>query len=270
MMEPATDEHLAGSAPGTRLAPADLVIPQWQFAPRVRGFVTTRAGGVSTGPFASLNLAGSDNADIDERRNIAENRRRLRERLPAEPRWLAQVHGNRVISCTSHEPAHEPVHADAAVTRDTEVVLGVLTADCLPVFLAASDGSAIGLAHAGWRGLAAGVIENTIGALGAAPSTLAAWLGPAIGPDAFEVGDDVYSAFTHDDRNADACFVPQSNGKWHADLYALARRRLVRAGVHRITGGDSCTYTDAKRFYSYRRDRITGRMAAVLWLAREA
>ena len=273
MMEPATDEHLAGSAPGTRLAPADLVIPQWQFAPRVRGFVTTRAGGVSTGPFASLNLAGSDNADIDERRNIAENRRRLRERLPAEPRWLAQVHGNRVISCTSHEPAHEPVHADAAVTRDTEVVLGVLTADCLPVLLADRAGRAVGIAHAGWRGLAAGVVEATIAALGnlgVEPTHVIAWLGPAIGPLAFEVGDDVRDAFGTEDPHVAACFAPHRDSKWRADLYALARLRLARSGVECVHGGGFCTYADVDRFYSYRRERQSGRMAAAIWLSGES
>jgi hypothetical protein len=167
--------------------------------------------------------------------------------------------------------APSPV-ADAAVTREPDVVCAVLTADCMPVLFADQRGNTVGIAHAGWRGLAAGVLEATItalGDLGTDPNDVVAWLGPAIGPDRFEVGSDVRDRFCADDPAAEASFAPREPGKWHADLFALARARLARAGVRRIDGGGYCTHSDANRFFSYRRERDTGRMATAIWMAPE-
>jgi hypothetical protein len=198
---------------------------------------------------------------------VAENRRRLRAQLalPAEPLWLSQVHGIDVVDadrCVS-EP---PPQADGAVTRQPGRVLAVLVADCLPVLFARQDGSAVAIAHAGWRGLAAGVLEATIAALGGAGETLQAWLGPAIGPDHFEVGDEVRRAFALQDTQTDSAFRRNPRGRWQCDLHALARRRLADLGVRSVHGERRCSYTQQRSFYSYRRDGITGRMAALIWL----
>jgi len=248
----------------------DAIVPDWPVSPRVSALVTTRHGGVSAGRYASLNLGaasvgrpGGDTPDA-----VRENRRRLRAVLPADPVWLAQVHGSvvhRADGADAQACAAPPV-ADAAVTRTPGVVLAVLTADCLPVLLADRDGSAIAVAHAGWRGLAAGVVENALRALDVPPSRVAAWLGPAIGPGAFEVGADVRDAFVGACADDAGAFAAKGNGKWLADLYALARARLARAGVPAVSGGGACTYRDAARFFSYRRDGATGRMAALAWL----
>ncbi|HVO88509.1 MAG TPA: peptidoglycan editing factor PgeF [Casimicrobiaceae bacterium] len=243
----------------------DLVFPQWPAPSSVHGFVTTRAGGVSSGPFATFNLdlrAASE--DPTEAAAVVANRRRLRARLPAEPRWLAQVHGNTVVEFGGCARDGIPA-ADAAVTRASNVVLAVLVADCMPVLFASTDGHAIGIAHAGWRGLAAGVLEKTVEAMHVQPSDLVAWLGPAIGPQSFEVGADVHDAFIANDARAEACFTAKSDAKWYADLYALAQLRLARCGVASVSGSGWCTMRDAQRFYSYRRERTTGRMAALLW-----
>jgi YfiH family protein len=243
------------SAPG-------FLQPGWPAPAGVRAAMTTRAGGVSTGTFASFNLAthvGDDPAAV------AENRRRLRDALalPAEPAWLEQAHGARVAVL----PGSAPGPADAAVAFAPGSVCAVLVADCLPVFLASRDGDRVGIAHAGWRGLAAGVVEATVAALGGEPGRLVAWLGPAIGPRAFEVGGEVRDAFLARDRGSDVAFRPGREGRWFADLPSLARRRLAAAGVDAVTGGGSCTHSDPARFYSYRRDGATGRMAALAWLA---
>jgi polyphenol oxidase len=239
----------------------DWIVPWWPVAAQVQGFVTTRNGGVSAGPYATLNLGtgGDDDAAV------AENRRRVEAFLPSAPVWLDQVHGTTVAVVTGEARSKAPV-ADAAVTREANVVLAVRAADCLPVLLAARDGDVIGIAHAGWRGLAHGVVENTVDAMGIPSSEIVAWLGPAIEPDAFEVGDDVFVAFTENDGTAAASFRAARPGKWHADLYALARRRLERTGVRDVFGGGYCTYSDDARFFSYRRARETGRMAAFLWI----
>jgi polyphenol oxidase len=223
-----------------RLAAAgrDWIVPSWPVDARVCGFVTTRNGAVG-----------------DERAF-----------LPSPPAWLDQVHGTTVAMIDRQSHAIAAV-ADAAVTRDADVVLAVRTADCLPVLFAARDARVVGIAHAGWRGLAHGVIEHTVAAMRITSSKIVAWLGPAIGPDAFEVGEDVFVAFTERDGAAAACFRAAGPGKWHADLYALARRRLERAGVGDVFGGGYCTYSDGARFFSYRRARETGRMAAFLWIA---
>jgi YfiH family protein len=238
-----------------------FLAPGWTVAPRVRAAMTTRAGGVSTGAFASFNLAthvGDDPAAV------AENRRRLRDALglPAEPAWLEQVHATGVAVL----PAAAQAPADAAVTFTRGVVCAVLVADCLPVFLAGRAGDRVGIAHAGWRGLAAGILEATIAALACPPGELVAWLGPSIGPRAFEVGAEVRDAFTAQDAGAAAAFNPSRAGRWLADLPGLARRRLAAAGVTAVSGGDLCTHGDAARFYSFRRDGVTGRLAALAWL----
>jgi len=248
-----------------RAAGVDWIVPAWAAPPNVRAFATTRNGGASAGPYATMNLGRSG---ADDRAALAENRRRLAAHLPAPPVWLQQEHGVAVATLGPRAPDAPPI-ADAAVTRAPGVVCAVLTADCLPVLFANRAGTAVGIAHAGWRGLAAGVLEATVAALAApdaGPGDLYAWLGPAIGPAAFEVGADVVAAFCTADPGAAANFVPHRAGKWHADLEALARQRLAAAGVAAVTGGGFCTHTDGARFFSYRRERESGRMAALVWL----
>jgi YfiH family protein len=239
-----------------------FLVPDWPAPASVHATVTTRAGGVSAGPWASFNLASHVG---DDPAAVAENRRRLRAALdlPSEPSWLQQVHGHVVARL----PGPLPEAADAAVAFGPGPVCAVLVADCLPVFLASRDGDRVGVAHAGWRGLAAGVVEATIVALGCDPARLVAWLGPAIGPQAFEVGEEVRSAFTAQDPAAAVHFHPGRADRWLADLPGLARRRLMKCGVASVHGGGACTVSDPARFYSYRRDGVTGRMAALAWLA---
>ncbi|MEO8303746.1 MAG: peptidoglycan editing factor PgeF [Betaproteobacteria bacterium] len=243
----------------------DWILPDWPAPPNVCAFVTTRKGGVSTGPYATMNLGRNGR---DEAMALVENRHRFAAFLPSKPVSLNQVHGAAVAKLS--DSPHPVTPADAAVTREFGVVCSILTADCLPVLFTDRSGSVAGVAHAGWRGLAAGVLGASVNALadlGAGPDQLLAWLGPAIGPAAFEVGADVHSAFCDVDAGAIACFVPHCDGKWHADLYGLARRSLARAGVTSIHGGGYCTYSDSARFFSYRRERDSGRMAAAVWLA---
>ncbi len=242
--------------------PADWIVPDWPAPARVRAFVTTRAGGVSRGEHASLNLGERCG---DDPGHVAANRAAVRRHLPAEPRWLAQVHGRAVADLDAAGEAGPPV-ADAAVTSVPGRVAVVLTADCLPVFLCREDGSRVAVAHAGWRGLAAGVLENAAAAAGAPASRVIAWLGPAIGPAAFEVGPEVREAFVAVHREAGAAFVPRAGGKYLADLYALARQRLAGAGVAEVHGGGYCTYTEADRFFSYRRAKASGRLGAFIWI----
>lgn len=232
----------------------------WPAPPGVRAFATTREGGAGNGAFDSFNLSyrvGDDAAAVDA------NRRRLRAWLPAEPRWLTQVHGSRVVNAAA---VTEPVEADAAVTRERGVVCAISIADCLPVLLCDRAGSVVAAAHAGWRGLSGGVLENTVAAMQCPPADLLAWIGPGIGPAAFEVGKDVQTTFVQQDAAAASAFQPHAAGKWLCDLFALARQRLARAGVTAVSGGAHCTYREAGRFFSYRRDRTTGRMAALIWL----
>lgn len=239
---------------------SDWIVPDWPAPAQVRALVTSRNGGVSREPYRSLNLGthvGDDPLDV------MENRRRLRDRLPAEPKWLIQVHGVGVVDA---QRLTRPVEADAAYARSPDTVCAIMMADCLPVLIADREGAAVAVAHAGWRGLAAGVIENTVRAIGLPPARLLAWLGPAIGPCAFEVGPEVRDAFVGEDAAAAAAFAPHRAGKWLADLYNLARLRLRRAGVPGIHGGGLCTWSDPQRFFSHRRDQVTGRMAALIWL----
>lgn len=228
----------------------------------VRVLTTTRDGGVSAGPYSSLNPASHVG---DDPAAVAENRRRLVDALalPSEPAWLEQVHGTRVLELNGERPAES---ADAAFTRTPGVVLAVMTADCLPVVLSEQSGAAVAVVHAGWRGMAAGIIEAAIEALNVEPSRLQAWLGPAIGPAAYDVGAEVRAAFVDQDEGTAAAFAPGRPNKWQCDLYALARRRLAAAGVEAISGGGLCTYTDSERFFSYRRDGQCGRMATLAWL----
>ena len=240
-----------------------FLIPDWPAAARVRAACTTRNGGVSSGVYASLNLGRSSGDDLAA---VEENRQRLVNalQLPAAPSWLAQLHGTRVLRAPFAQAVPQ---ADASFTTQPGIVCAVQAADCLPVLFCDDSASVVAAAHAGWRGLAAGVLEATVAALPAPPQTLLAWLGPAIGPEAFEVGEEVRAAFADSDIGDGRWFSPTSQpGKYHADLFALARQRLLRAGVRRIHGGGLSTHADPARFFSFRRDGVTGRMAALIWL----
>lgn len=239
----------------------DFITPDWPAPARVRALFTTRNGGVSEGPYASFNL-GTRVADDPQR--VAQNRRLLRQLLPSEPKWLEQVHGTTVARVD--EPGY-PDRADAAVTRTPGVVCTVTVADCMPVLLCDCAASVVGIAHAGWRGLASGVIERTVQAMGTDPAQMMAWLGPAIGPDSFEVGDEVRDTFIAHDRRACYAFLPRDNGKWLANLYLLGRQRLAALGMRQVHTETACTFSEPQRFFSYRRERVTGRMAALIWLS---
>jgi YfiH family protein len=239
-----------------------VIVPDWPAPDSVRAVTTTRDGGVSTAPYDTLNLA----AHVGDRpQAVEQNRRLLRERLrlPSEPLWLNQVHGDRVVSGGTGFPCPA---ADAACSDTTGVVCVVLTADCLPVLFCNRAGTRVAVAHAGWRGLADGVLERTVEAISVAPEQLLAWFGPAIGPEIFEVGAEVRDAFVSQNAAAAAAFVPQPGGRWLADLYRLARIRLEAIDILAVYGGGLCTFSDPHRFYSYRRDGVTGRMASLIWL----
>ena len=238
------------------------ILPDWPAPANVKTLITTRHGGVSQGRYAGLNLA--DHVG-DAVANVTQNRTLLRSRLPVTPRWLRQVHGVRVVDASG---VIDGIEADGAYTSSSDVACAVLTADCLPVLVCDRDGTRIAAIHAGWRGLHLGVIEETIAALSVRPAALLVYLGPAIGPQSYEVGDEVRDAFIEQDSQAASAFVARPNGKWLANLYELARQRLNKIGVTHIFGGDYCTAKDPDRFYSYRRDGVTGRMAALIWLER--
>ncbi len=264
---------MSGSGPNGRApdgpAPSDpalpVITPDWPVPPDVRAVFTLRQGGVSRPPFDTLNL-GLHTGDAPEA--VQENRGRVRRllQLPAEPSWLDQVHGAEAVSLEGGGPG-EPPRADATVTRARGRVCAIQVADCMPVLFAARDGTAVAAAHAGWRGLAAGVLSATVRALAVAPSELLAWLGPAIGPLHFEVGGEVRTALLDVDGGAGPVFTPNARGRWQCDLYAVARRQLAALGVHEVYGGGWCTYADRARFFSYRRDGRCGRMAALAWIA---
>jgi len=242
--------------------PEDWVVPDWPAPPGVRAFVTTRAGGVSEGEYASMNLgahSGDDPARVERNRLI------VRGHLPSAPRWMAQVHGTDVADLDLLSEDAVPT-CDAAVTASPGRVAGVQTADCMPLLLCDRAGRRVAAAHAGWRGMATGVIENAVRALGGAPGEAIAWMGPTIGPTAFEVGPEVREAFLRADPGAGAAFVARAPGKFMADLYALARRRLEGAGVREVHGGGFCTLREAGRFFSYRRVQKSGRMGAFIWM----
>jgi YfiH family protein len=239
---------------------ADWLVPDWPAPARVRACVTTRSGGISQPPFDSLNLG--DHVS-DDPRAVAENRRRLQQALNCQPAWLSQVHGIRVVQA---DPARVQ-EADASWSAAPGVACAILTADCLPVLFCDRAGTRVAAAHAGWRGLAGGMLEATLDALDCAPDEVLVWLGPAIGPQAFEVGPEVREAFLSGYPQTEAAFRPSANpGKSLADLYQLARIRLAARGVTAVYGGGLCTWNDP-RFYSYRRAARTGRFASLIWLA---
>jgi YfiH family protein len=238
----------------------DWITPDWPTPPNVRSLFTTRTGGLSRGTYTSLNLGdhvGDDPSTVNQNRSL------LQAILPSEPRWLKQVHGIRAVRADDYDCE---VGSDAAFSESPGTVCAVLTADCLPVFLCDTDGLRVGIAHAGWRGLSAGVIECAIKAMGGEGSRIMAWLGPAIGPNHFEVGEEVLESFIGQDRDCSPAFTACGPGKWTADIFQLARNRLINSGVTSIYGGGICTFSDPTRFFSYRRDGTTGRMAGLIWL----
>jgi YfiH family protein len=239
----------------------DFIQPNWPAPENVKCLSTTRAGGVSIAPYDALNLGVHVADDSD---HVQVNRQRLVQYLPAQPLWLNQVHGTRVIHACDYSGVCD---ADASFTNSVDQVCTVMTADCLPVLFCNIQGTQVAAAHAGWRGLLDGVLENTVNEFDQADQVMA-WLGPAIGPDAFEVGQEVKDAFTAQNSASGVCFKPSNNAnKWLADLYSLARLRLLGAGVKQVYGGEFCTFSDDSRFFSYRRDGVTGRMASCIWLA---
>ncbi|MDO8704552.1 MAG: peptidoglycan editing factor PgeF [Sulfuricaulis sp.] len=242
----------------------EFVYPDWPAPVHVKAVTTTRHGGFSVGPYTSFNLS---NRVGDEPGSVRRNRALLREvlGLPSNPIWLSQVHGNRVVDAFDAAPGEE---ADGCITGTPGVVCAVLTADCLPILLCDRRSTRIGVLHAGWRGLASGIIEEGLRKIQLPTANLLAWLGPAIGPSAYEVGDEVRQALVSQDRDLVEAFtpIPDRPGHWLADLYDLARRRLRSQGVHEIFGGLRCTLREHEQFYSHRRDGTSGRMASLIWL----
>ncbi len=238
----------------------DLIVPDWPAPDGVRAVSTTRTGGTSSGPYASLNL-GCHVGDRTEA--VRQNRARLAAKLDLaeQPRWLNQVHGTRIVRV---EDVSEPVPADGTIASGIQGVCAIMTADCLPVLLCDHAGAHVAAVHGGWRGLAAGILETAIaefGSRGVQPADMLCWLGPAIGATAYEVGAEVCDALQGDA----GALTHKENGRWLLDLYGLARARLSRSGVENIYGGAFCTYTDADRFFSYRRDGACGRQATLIW-----
>lgn len=246
----------------TESGDASCFVPDWPLPPGVHALQTTRLGGCSQGAWAGFNL-GEHVGDSPQA--VAANRRQLAARLPNAPTWLNQVHGIAVAAIDDLAVGASPPAADAAVARRPGKVCAVMTADCLPVLLCNRSGSVVAAAHAGWRGLCGGVIEASVAAMAVPPEELSAWLGPAIGAQSFEVGEEVRAAFVASDSAAAAAFIRGQGDRWLADLYALARLRLRRLGVGTVAGGDECTYRQADRYFSYRRDGVTGRMATLIW-----
>ena len=263
------------------------ITPDWPAPANVRAVSTTRSGGVSKGAYASFNLGAHVG---DDARAVAENRLSLQAglNLTHEPHWLKQVHGAHVATIDHLKNPLSPTRvgervgvrgraatrqenrfvaaADAAITQSTDEACIVMTADCLPVLFCDRTGQTAAAAHCGWRGIAVGVLENTLAAMRVPPSEILAWLGPAIGPEAYEVGDEVRAALTSEHSEAEQAFEPTRSGKWLCDLYLLASLRLRRMGVTHIYGGGFCTYSERERFFSYRRDGECGRMATLIWL----
>jgi YfiH family protein len=238
-----------------------FIYPDWTAPANVKSLQTTRHGGISATPYDTLNLGlhvGDDPARVNR------NRQMLEPLMPSEPVWLEQVHGTTVANAGAASCLPQ---ADACISRHRGAVCVVMTADCLPVLLCDEAGTVVGAVHAGWKGLVAGVIEATVKEMGVEPHKLMAWLGPAIGPHAFEVGAEVRAAFMEHDSKAVEAFTPQAaEGKYHADIYLLARQRLNALGITRISGGAFCTYQQKDKFFSYRRDGVTGRMGTFIWL----
>ena len=238
----------------------------WPAPGNIRAGTTLRRPGPSQPPYAHFNLALHVEDDVD---SVMANRQSLKAslQLPSEPRWLEQVHSTIVVEADTLDGVAQ---ADAAFTQQTGVVCVVMTADCLPVLFANRQGSCVAAAHAGWRGLANGVLEKTLQAAGFNPEDTLAWLGPGIGAKVYEIGDEVKQAFMQQPMHSESAFVDNGPGKYLMDMYALARQRLKALGVTAISGGEYCTYTQAEKFYSYRRDGLTGRMASLIWMEPEA
>ncbi|MGA9855529.1 MAG: peptidoglycan editing factor PgeF [Gammaproteobacteria bacterium] len=243
---------------------AEWIVPDWPAPAAVRAASTTRQGGVSTGVYASLNL-GTHVGDAPD--SVAENRRRLCAalNLHKQPHWLKQTHSAHVAHLNDDDPK-QSLTADAAITQSTDECCVVMTADCLPVLFCERTGQTVAAAHAGWRGMVAGVLEATVAAMRTPVDDIFAWLGPAIGPSVYEVGEEVRVALLQDQPQAEQAFEPVTTGKWRCDLYLLASQRLRQAGIRHIYGGGFCTYTERERFFSYRRDGECGRMATLIWL----
>lgn len=242
------------------LSKDDLIFPDWPAPANVKSLQTTRNGGIGVAPYHTLNLGGHVG---DDAMTVAANRQLLNPYVPSEPLWLEQVHGLTVVNAAIASCLPQ---ADASYTNHKGAVCAVMTADCLPVLLCDEAGTEVAAVHAGWKGLLDGVIEASVKSMKSPPQQLLAWLGPAIGPSAFEVGDDVRDAYIQHDAKAAEAFVPHGEGKWLGDIYQLARQRLNTLGVTQIYGGGLCTYTDEARFFSFRRDGATGRMATMIWL----
>lgn len=240
----------------------NLIKPRWPAPAHVHAVVTTRQGGVSRAPYDSFNLG-----DLvkDSAESVIANRKRLSEylALPSGPNWLSQVHGTKVV--TLHSDTATGIEADASVTATKGIVCAVLTADCLPVLFTDRDGNRIAAAHAGWRGLAAGILEATLAKMESDPERVLVWMGPAIGSRAFEVGPEVREKFISQHPASASAFRPSIGDRWWMDIYELARQRLRRQGVEAIFGGGFCTYSDPEQFFSYRRDGETGRMTSLIW-----
>lgn len=240
----------------------DLIIPDWPAPSWIKAYTTTRLGGVSQSPYVSLNIAMHVGDNLDD---VTKNRQLLQKYLHLKKSilWLEQIHGNTAIS------ADDPIDslaADAIYSRTEQTVCAVQTADCLPLLVCSSNSYCVAAIHAGWKGLSSGIIENTISALGLPPREILVWLGPAIGPQAFTVGEEVFQSFIDKDQAAERAFQPIKNKKWQANLYKLAEQRLLKLGITSIYGGNFCTYSDKLRFFSYRRDQITGRMLSLIWI----
>lgn len=237
----------------------------WPAPENIRAITSTRNGGKSPPPFDSLNLGDHVGDNLE---SVAANRQRLVEAalMPAEPLWLKQTHSTHVIQANQWQA---DVEADAIISNSLNMVCGVMTADCLPLLLTDTSGSQVAAIHAGWRGLQAGIIENTLARFAVPGPQIMAWMGPAIGPQAFEVGPEVKAAFLAIDPAAESAFIPSHADRFLADIYLLAKQRLTAQGVTAIYGGDYCTYREKERFFSYRRDGVTGRMATLVWIAAE-
>ena len=238
-----------------------LIKPDWPAPVQVNAYSTTRLGGYSKAPYDSFNVADYVG---DDTQAVTYNHNTLIQKLPSQPIWLKQVHGIQILKAS---PEHRYCTADASFSTQAGQVCVIMTADCLPVLFCNRSGTCVAAAHAGWRGLAHGILEKTIQHLAVPTQELLVWLGPAIGPKAFEVGDEVRTAFINFLPQATDAFTAHGDKHWLADLYLLARQRLAHQGISAVFGGDFCTYTDKKRFYSYRRDKITGRMASMIWLS---
>ncbi|WP_417542794.1 peptidoglycan editing factor PgeF [Methylophaga thalassica] len=241
----------------------EFITPEWTMPDHIQAYTTTRKDGISPSPYDSLNIANHVN---DTPENVEKNRAALNSalKLPASPLWLQQTHSTQVINSQDWQ---EGIEADAIYSNQTNHVCAIMTADCLPLLLSNASGTEIAAVHAGWRGLADGIIEKTLAQFDAAAEHIYAWLGPAIGPEKFEVGLDVYEAFLSHDPMAEVAFQQSDDSHFLADIYQLARLRLRQHGVSQLFGGNYCTMTDASRFFSYRRDGETGRMVSLIWIS---